>query len=229
MANNKRRPKNKPTQGKRQQREQKRRDRRQRSLIVAMLIVGLILIGAFSFWPRNAGIELPEGRLNDEPARGPDTAPVTIIEYGDFGCPACRAWHQAGVLDLIEETYGEDVRIVWRDLPIITAHSPKAAEAAQCAHDQGKFWEYHDILFGRAPRFSVSELKTYAEDIGLDVSQFNVCLDSGLHEATVDHDMRAAFGAGLRGTPAFVVNGMPLVGTTPQRMVEIIESLLANQ
>jgi len=78
-------------------------------------------------------------RLVDDPALGPTTAPVTIVEYGDFGCPSCRAWHRAGILKQIRAQYGEKVRFVWRDFPVITPQSPQAAVAAQCAYDQRRF------------------------------------------------------------------------------------------
>ena len=83
---------------------------------------------------------------------------MTIIEYGDFGCPTCRGWEQAGVLKQIVATYGDQVHFVWRDYPIITAQSPQAAEAGQCAFDQGKFWQYHDLLYAKQPALSISDL-----------------------------------------------------------------------
>ena len=101
---------------------------------------------------------------------------------------------------------------MWRDFPVITAQSPKAAEAGQCAYDQGKFWEYHDLLYERAPALSVSDLKAYAAEIGLDTERFNQCLDSSQHQATVERDEQEAFRRGFRGTPSFLVNDQPLVG-----------------
>ena len=104
---------------------------------------------------------------------------MTIIEYGDFGCPTCRGWEQAGVLKQIVATYGDQVHFVWRDYPIITAQSPQAAEAGQCAFDQDKFWQYHDLLYAKAPALSISDLKSYAAQIGLNTAQFNQCLELG--------------------------------------------------
>ncbi len=153
-----------------------------------------------------------QSRIEDDPALGPAGAPVTIVEYGDFGCPSCRAWHAAGVLERIRDQYGDRVRFIWRDFPVITAQSPKAAEAAQCAYDQGRFWEYHDLLFARAPALAVTDLKAYAGELGLDHEPFESCLDSGRHERTVARDQQAALELGLRGTPSFVVNGQTLVG-----------------
>ena len=104
---------------------------------------------------------------------------MTIIEYGDFGCTTCRGWEQAGVLKQIVAAYGNQVHFVWRDYPIITAQSPQAAEAGQCAFDQDKFWQYHDLLYAKAPALSISNLKSYAAQIGLNTAQFDQCLELG--------------------------------------------------
>jgi protein-disulfide isomerase len=155
------------------------------------------------------------------PSFGPASAPVTLIEYGDFGCTTCRAWEQAGVLKAARQEYGDKLHFVWRDFPVtpalalgasVTAESPKAAEAGRCANDQGKFWEYHDLLYQKAPALSAADLKTYAGQLGLDTTAFNQCLDSGQHKPTVDAETQAAFQLGFRGTPSFLLNGQPLVG-----------------
>jgi protein-disulfide isomerase len=221
--------KNKPTVGKRQLRLQRRANQqRQRFLLIGIFVLGGIFAAAYAFLPRGAVEKVTEARLMDDPSRGEVSAPVTITEFGDFGCHACQAWHQAGILEQIKATYGDQVRIVWRDLPIITAQSPKAAEAAQCAHDQDRFWAYHDLLFAQAPRLGVRDLKTYAGEIGLDMEQFYQCLDSGLHKDTVDRDLQDAFRRGFQGTPSFMVNGQALIGPTPERMIQMIEAILAN-
>lgn len=113
----------------------------------------------------------------------------------------------------IRAQYGDKVRFVWRDLPVITPESPKAAEAGHCAADQGKFWEYHDYLYERAPGISVSQLKTYAADLKLDTQTFNQCLDSGQYRGTVDHNLQDASAHGVLGTPSFLVNGRTVVGS----------------
>ena len=77
--------------------------------------------------------------VTDDPSLGPASAPVTLIEYGDFGCTTCRAWEKAGVLKAVRQKYGDKLHFVWRDFPVITADSPKAAEAGRCAYDQKKF------------------------------------------------------------------------------------------
>lgn len=221
--------KDKPTYGKRQARKLRRSRRaRQRVVTIGVILLGALAVGAFVIWSRPAVEGVSAERLIADPEKGEESAPVTITEFGDFNCPSCKAWHEAGILDQILADYGGRVKVVWRDFPVITAQSPKAAEAAQCAFDQDKFWDYHDILFDRAPRLSITNLKAYAAEVGLDMAEFNRCLDSGYHEATVDRDLRAAFKIGLRGTPSFLVNDQPLVGANPDQMVRMIEAILAN-
>jgi protein-disulfide isomerase len=120
-----------------------------------------------------------------------------------------------GVLPQILDHYNSQVRFVWRDLPVITAQSPKAAEAGQCANAQGKFWEYHDLLYARAPALSISDLKSYAAELGLDTATFNQCLDSGQFQAKVAQNEQDAHNHGLGNPPAFLVNDKLIIGPQP--------------
>ncbi len=216
------------TKATRRERRRAERERRQRLIILAA-VVAVLAVGAFFFWPRPQAVPVDAARLADDPALGPETAAVTIVEYGDFGCPSCRAWHRAGILDQILEAYGDQVRFVWRDFPIITPQSPKAAEAGQCAYDQGRFWEYHDLLYEQATSLAVNELKSYAAEVELDTAQFNQCLDSGQHRETVDRDLRDARGRGFRGTPSFLVNDQPLAGPPSLETLQgLINTLLSS-
>ncbi|HTX90763.1 MAG TPA: thioredoxin domain-containing protein [Anaerolineales bacterium] len=167
-------------------------------------------------------------RLALDPSLGPANAKVTIVEYGDFGCTTCLGWERAGVRQQILAKYGDQVRFVWRDYPIITAQSPKAAEAGQCASDQGKFWEYHDLLYQKAPALSVSDLKAYAAGLGLDAARFDDCLDSGQDAPKVNQSWQEAKALGFVGTPAFVINGEKLAGPGDlATFSRIIDPLLA--
>ena len=216
---------NRPSVRQRRQANRQRRD----WLTTSLVGVVAVIVGALLLWPRPPAKPVDAARLANDPSLGPATAAVTIIEYGDFGCPSCRAWHQAGILDQIRAKYGDRVRFVWRDFPVITPQSPKAAEAGQCAYDQGKFWEYHDALFAHAPALSVSDLKAYAAEVGLDTARFNQCLDSSQHKATVDHDLQDAFARGFRGTPSFLVNNQPLAGPPSLEYLQtLIDPLLAS-
>ncbi len=108
-------------------------------------------------------------------------APVRIVEFGDFGCPACRAWHNSGIRNALIEEYGEDISFTYRHFPVITTQSPRAAEAGQCASEQGKFCDYHDYIYESTPLAALSpdQLKSYADAVGLDKQQFDECLDLG--------------------------------------------------
>ena len=151
----------------------------------------------------------------DEPSKGPANAPVTIVEFSDFQCPFCS--RVVPTLKRIEEQYGSKVRIVFRDLPLTQIHknAAKAAEAATCAHEQGKFWEMHDKLFANQAALTVDDLKKTAGSLGLDQQAFDTCLDSGRHTAEWQADTAEAATYGIGATPAFLVNGRLLSGAQP--------------
>jgi protein-disulfide isomerase len=153
-------------------------------------------------------------QVDNAPIRGNLNAPVTVIEFSDFQCPYCiRA---RPTVARVRETYGDKVRWVFRHFPLDFHNmAEKAGEAAACAGDQGKFWEMHDRLWQAAGKLEVPELKKYAAAIGLDAASFDKCLDSGERAETVAQDLGSGAGWGVSGTPAFFVNGRPLVGAQP--------------
>lgn len=152
---------------------------------------------------------------DDRPARGPSDAPVTIVEFTDYECPYCRRYYRQTYHQLLEQ-YEGDIHYVVRNFPLsIHPNARKAAEAAECAHNQGRFWEYHDHLFGNADALEPADLKSYARELGLDGGQFDECLESGAESETVQQDMATGRRLGIRGTPTFFVNGSPLVGAQP--------------
>jgi protein-disulfide isomerase len=153
---------------------------------------------------------------NDDPFKGPATAPVTIVEFSDFQCPYCS--RVVPTLKKIEERYKDKVRIVFRDLPLLQIHpnAAKAAEAATCAHEQGKFWLMHDKLFESQGSLDVESLKKKAVELGLDATTFNQCLDSGKHAAEWKRDAEDAERYGVTSTPAFFINGRMVVGAVPE-------------
>ena len=192
--------------------------------------LALILIAAgFFVITRPKAQPLDAKRLASDPALGPASAKVTLVEYGDFGCPTCRAWERAGVLKQLTAAYGDKIQFVWKDFPIITAQSPKAAEAGQCAFDQGKFWPYHDLLYAKAPALSIAELKDYARQVGLDTGKFDRCLDSGQDQAKVQQSLvEAQQQYGFPGTPSFLLNGKKLIGPQSfETFRSIIDPILA--
>jgi protein-disulfide isomerase len=151
-----------------------------------------------------------------DPAIGPADAPVTIVEFSDFQCPYCKTFRDQ-TLDALLERYGDQVRFVFRDFPLSQLHpfAQKAAEASECANEQGHYWEMHDLLFANSPNLSEDALKGFAEQLGLDMEQFNECLDSGRYADEVTADLQEGMSYGVTGTPTFFINGIRLVGAQP--------------
>jgi protein-disulfide isomerase len=159
--------------------------------------------------------------------RGNPNAPVTIVEFSDFECPYCKA-AQPTLKHLLEK-YSGQVKLAYRDLPIRGSHphADSAAEAARCAGDQGKFWEYHDILFEDQRKLDDDSLKSHAKTLGLDPTKFDQCVSSGKFRAKVQEDYDQAFKVGVTGTPGFFVNGILLNGAQPSSAFEkVIDSQL---
>jgi len=139
---------------------------------------------------------------------------VTIVEFSDFECPFCARVQPT--LKQVKDIYGDKVEIVYKHFPLsFHPNAQKAGEASECARDQGKFWEYHDILFANQDRLSVANLKQYAVQLGLDTTKFNECLDSNQKAAIVLKDMAEGQAAGISGTPGFLINGELLTGAQP--------------
>ena len=148
------------------------------------------------------------------PARGPSTAPVTMVEFSDFQCPFCGKAHDT--VEQVMQTYAGKVKLVFRHYPLeFHKNAEKAAEASMCANEQGKFWEYHDVLFKNQQTLEVPQLKDHAKDVGLDTASFSACLDSGKYKKAVDDDMAAGQKVGVTGTPAFFINGVMINGAQP--------------
>ncbi|HWE23378.1 MAG TPA: thioredoxin domain-containing protein [Myxococcales bacterium] len=150
------------------------------------------------------------------PSRGPDQAPVTIVEFSDFQCPYCG--REFPVVERLMKEYDGKVRLVFRHFPLdFHPYAQKAAEAGACAADQGidKFWKMHDKMFGNQQKLAVDDLKSYAKEVGVDSTRFDKCLDSGEKRALVNADEKAGQQAGVSGTPAFFVNGIFINGAVP--------------
>jgi len=160
------------------------------------------------------------------PAHGPENAPVTIVEFGDFQCPFSK--RLVPTLSQIREKYGDKVRIVFRQFPLdLHDNAAEAAEASLCAHDQGKFWEMHDAMFADQQGLGVENLKAKAAELGLNAEQFNDCMDQGKHAAAVQADIEAGTQAGVGGTPAIFINGRFVNGSVPlEQITPIIDDEL---
>ena len=147
--------------------------------------------------------------VDDDPARGEATAPVTIVEFTDFQCPACAAMHP--VLDEVLKSYGNKVRFVVRDFPLnMHEWARKAAEAANAANAQGKFFEYIAVLFKNQKALDVPSLKKYATEVGLDRARFDAALDRGVYAAEVQKDVEDGEMYGVGSTPTIFINGVQL-------------------
>ncbi len=159
------------------------------------------------------------------PRRGPDDAPVTIVEFSDYQCPYCKRV-QPTLRELLSR-YGDQVSLVFKDLPLnIHPQAEPAAQAARCAGEQGKFWEYHDGLFNAA-KLEPAAYPKIAQSLGLNVAEFQQCLDSGRHKAAVQADLQLAIASGAGSTPSFFINGIPLTGAQPlESFTRIIDAEL---
>lgn len=162
------------------------------------------------------------------PSFGEKDAPVTVVEFSDFECPYCgRASRQ---LKQLAELYPKSVRIVFRDFPLSQHKNARAAaEAARCANEQERFWEYHDRLFENPKALGPEELREYAEKLGLNMEQFQECLRSDRPKKEVQANLEAGRRFGVEGTPAVFVNGIKLIGLLPIPMMRaIIDKELGN-
>ncbi len=160
--------------------------------------------------------------------RGPETAPVSIIEFSDFQCPFCRQVQPA--LAELQSRYGDKIRWSFKDLPLSSIHpqAQGAAEAARCAADQGKFWEFRAAMFA-SPRISPELFQSTADVLGLNSDEFKACVASNRHRDGVLADSEEAQSIGISGTPAFVINGVLLSGAQPlENFVSVIDRELAR-
>ncbi|MBV8202335.1 MAG: thioredoxin domain-containing protein [Acidobacteria bacterium] len=167
---------------------------------------------------------------NGFPAKGPATAPVTIVEFSDFQCPFCS--RITPTLEQVVSKYGNKVRLVFRQFPLpMHPNAAKAAEASLCANEQGKFWEMHDAMFKDQAGLAVDGLKSKAAGIaGINAASFNSCLDSGKETPAVQSDMKEGTKAGVNGTPAMFVNGRFISGVvSPDDLSKVIDDELKRR
>ena len=162
----------------------------------------------------------------DDPSQGKADAPVTVVEYSDFQCPFCL--RVMPTLKELRTKYGDRMRLVWKDFPLTQIHPQAfvAAQAGNCAREQGKFWEYHDKLFANQSALTADSLKKYAADTGLDTGKFNQCLDGSKYEARVEDALAAGKGLGISSTPTVYVNGRMINGAQP---IEVFQSVIDEE
>jgi protein-disulfide isomerase len=163
----------------------------------------------------------------DQPSLGKDNAPVTIIAFTDYQCPSCASMHPS--LERVVKEYGDKVRLVTRDFPL-TQHVDafKAAEAAEAAREQGKYWEYIQVLLKNQSLLTVEKLKGYATEVGLDRTRFDSALDSGKFKESVQLDIDDGIRLGLKGTPTLFINGRRVSVKSYEDLKALVDAALKN-
>ena len=191
------------------QRQKQRRITRLLWVLAALAVAGMM---AFTFWPKNKN-PTPTVEVSLDKSIGEENAPVVVVEYGDFQCPACQRFFQMTAEQLkTEYVQTGKVRFVFRQFAFLGDESQWAAEASECANEQGLFWIYYDKLYQEQNGenvgvFSKDNLKRFAAGLGLDTAGFNQCLDSGRYTEKVKQEALEGQQAGVRGTPSVFVNG----------------------
>jgi protein-disulfide isomerase len=226
-----------------------------RSQIIALCIPLAFVLGLFAgfvFWGQPAAAGAPAAnqagldpaaadqtsqkttryKVDDggNPALGPANAPITIVEFSDYQCPYCRQWYSQ-VYQRLQQTYPDKIRFVYRDFPLSSIHSEAeaAAEAADCAGEQGRYYDYHDKLFSGEVELSSAAYMQYAQELGLDQVKFKDCVSSQRFKNEVMTDYQAGANLGVRSTPTFFINGVALIGAQPfEAFQEVIDKELSG-
>lgn len=173
--------------------------------------------------------DLPPYRVAVEPAgpaRGAASAPVTIVEFGDYQCPYCR--QAEATLQTLLANHSGQIRLVFRNFPLSQIHpdADMAAAAAVCADQQGKFWQMHDAMYANQSALALPGLKATAQRLGLNIDRFAACLTDPSTRRALGKDMQAGQDLGIAGTPFFFINGRPVDGSVP---LEQFESVIADE
>lgn len=207
------------------------------SLIIGVIALAVIVVAGFAILgPKSSrSAQLQPAEISLDKSMGPENAPVVVVEYGDYQCPYCQQFAN-GPGRQLKQNYVDTgkIRFVFRNLAFIGDESLWAAEAAECANDQGRFWDYHDKLYNEQAgenvgTFSPENLKRFATELGLDTQQFDQCLDSGKYQAKVQQETAEAGRLGVRSTPSFFVNGQLIKnGSDYQVLQAAIEAALAR-
>ena len=200
---------------------QQREDSQQTEQVIANLRTG-----------QNVKIALEAPRVavasTGHPTLGANDAPITMVEFGDFQCPFCRASENS--VKEVRAKYGDKVRLVYMDFPLgIHQHAMDAANAARCAGEQDKFWQYHDAMFADQSKLAPADLKASAAKLGLDAKKFGACLDKAKYQPQINQDMAEATKLGVTGTPTFFINGREITGAQPaNKFEEVIDDEMAR-
>ncbi|KAF0109204.1 MAG: DSBA oxidoreductase family protein [Anaerolineaceae bacterium] len=204
---------------------------------IAILFLPLAFLlgigGGYLLWGQGSGAANNSGQntfnpVGDDPALGPEDAPVTIVEFSDYQCGYCRMWYEQVFTRLMADYPGQ-IRFVYRDLPILGNNSVAAAEAAECADDQDKYWEFHNALFSGNYAFSRDGFLSIASTLGLNTTTFTSCIDSRKYADEVQADLLDGSNLGVQSTPTFYINGFKVEGALPyESFKSIIDQILAG-
>lgn len=214
---------------------QRSRAKQQRRTMEIVLSVGLILvIGGLILWASGgtATPQVDQARLDLDPVMGSPDAPVTMVEYSAFACPSCRALYRSGVLEEIVNEFDPQVKLVFRDFPVIVpSYDHMAAAVAQCALDQGnsQFWTYFGALYTMIEPSATTtqdDLVRLGGQVGLNVAELKSCADAGTHRATVAYDEQRGTALGLRGAPAIFINGQRAYSFDIATLRQMVQSAL---
>lgn len=206
--------------------------------VVLTVVASLLLIAVFVFFsgrqstaseegPVSSEVKLLEEVNDSDHVKGSPEAAIVIVEYSDFECPACRS--ASLVLKQVSDQYEDRVKFVYRHFPLsYHKNAAKAAEATEAVAVQGKFWEYHDLLFDKSPgSYSEESFITWAGGLGLDVDRFTQDLKSGKYAEDVTADLHSGRASGVQGTPAIFINGYEYRGpVTSQSLTQTLDEIL---
>ena len=196
--------------------------------IMLIMFIGIfIVLGAMIYIsiPNNKTEVFGNVDIGINPPKGNPNSEIVLIEFSDFQCPFCK--RAIPVIDELLQKYEEEIVFYYRNFPLeMHANSFIAAEAAECANEQGKFWEYHDILFENQGKLDKENLKLYAQELELNQNQFDNCLDTDKFKQDIERDINEGEFLGIEGTPTFFINGRKIVGINEEVMNNIINEEL---
>lgn len=217
------------------------------SIIIIVLLLSQVLVSAVIVFrinnletsvlavlkrqePQSDAPELiPNVSLDDDPQMGTSGAVITLVEFSDYECPFCKEAEDS-IKTLMSEYKGK-ILLVYRDFPLenIHPHAFLAAEAADCAGEQNTYWKMHDLLFADQTKLGIDDLRKHAGDLGMNMDQFNNCLDSNKYSEEIRHDMKDGISYQVSATPTFFINGHRVLGGSLEQLKSTIDALLSNK
>ncbi len=192
------------------------------TIVAVLILLGGIAIVYFAIFSPEPAIDI-SGLENGGHTKGNPTAKISIVEFSDFQCPACGAFYQTQNKLLSE--FGGIVKFTYRHFPLPQhTYAQKAAEASECASEQGKFWEMHDKLFENQDNLTLADLRNYASQLGLNSDKFNLCLQTGKYAPKVAADLAYGNSIGTNATPTIYLNGIKQANTTYDSLKSAIQA-----